>query len=354
MYTLYNNHKVVPMKNKILIPTILTVLSAPLINMTCCSKHNYKQINIEMSQETRNFIDNMGYEVKYLCSEEGWPTYKEVLIEYAASAADYPLFPAIIEYQSNFTEHWDGDPIVSSFQPKSASYDKIIIYLHGGAYVLPSDASHTTYCDYLACHDNALVIAPSYGLSPRYCYKETFDKLDEVYTKLLALNKPIFISGDSSGGGIALAYTLYRKERGLKLPKKVFVSSPWVDVTMTNPAIPQYEDKDHTLAPFGLIDTGRWWSGDLPDHSHDDVKIPTTDYKISPINGNYKDFPETLVFYSTWEILYPDGIKLINILKTNGVKTTFVYLKGFVHAANLYPNFSEYQQMHNIVSDFLK
>lgn len=334
---------------KLLINSFFCLSSLCLFSCKAVScEATYNEINITMSNETRETVLKYPFNF-YELGEKTWGPYKAYLETRKSGFED---MPAPEEAKTDFATSWKDIEHVSSFTPKSGSYDCVMIYIHGGAYISGGLAGHSTYCDNIAYQNNALVIAPNYELAPQACWKQGFDMLNKVYSKALEENKQISILGDSAGAGFALAFTLDLKERGVKLPKKIVASSPWLDVTMENPEIPEYQKNDRMLDSCGLIDAGKWWSGDLP-NGNTENKISTKDYRISPIFGNYKGFPETLVFGCTWEIFFPDITKFVSILKDNNVSNTFVKLDGFVHAATLFKGFSEYKNLLNIVHDFI-
>ena len=313
-----------------------------------CSGRSDEMIIIEMSARTKEMIEAMGFGDAKAGEKEGWES--TTLPKLLARESGYIEMGTThddgtpIDFKSDFDTKFGGMDYVSSFTPKGGQFDKIMFYIHGGAYIYGAINSHAIYCDNLSYSNDALVVVPNYGLAPQYTYKEAYDMLDKVYETLLKYEKPIIILGDSAGGGLAVAYTLYLSEKGVKTPDKVVLNSPWLDVNMTNPDIPEYQKNDRMLSPYGLIEAGKYWAGDLD----------TSDYRISPIFGDFADFPETLMFRATWEIFYPDEVKFEKILKDSGVKIKIAELRGFMHAAPLLETLDEYTQMLDIVKDFVK
>ncbi|MCQ2815364.1 MAG: alpha/beta hydrolase [Bacilli bacterium] len=346
------------MKKKILL--ILSVI--PMLVLSSCNSkiiNNVNKITINMSTETAEYFEKRGFEDKKALSEEGWPATKKALLE--RKNGYVPMPTTYIDQQgqtqsliknSDYTDKWNGIDWTSAFVPKTGSYDKVVFYIHGGAYAFASYDVHTILCDNICSLNSALVIAPNYGLAPECNYKSAFEFLNRVYDNILNLNLPIIIGGDSAGGGLATAYTQYLRNNNRRVPNKTLLISPWLDVNLTNPDIVNYADKDRMLHVYGLQETGRWWSGDQPTSFAD--KIPTTDYRISPINGDFTNFPETLVFVSNCEIFYPDINKFVSILDTKNIKTQVVELNGFGHAQVVNCNISEYATFLSIISDFVK
>jgi len=199
--------------------------------------------------------------------------------------------------------------------------DAIVIYIHGGAYAFEIDKLHVEFCDKLVNLLNAKVYMPLYQLIYENNYEGAYKLLDELYEEVLKQNKPIYIMGDSAGGGLALGYTEYLNRQGKKLPDKLVLLSPWVDISMTNELIPEYEKIDLTLAAYIPKIFGEYWA----------YGIDTKDPLVSPLYGDMKGLPDVLIINGNAEITYPDNILLFNKMLDAGVKAAFVEGEGFWH-----------------------
>ena len=116
---------------------------------------------------------------------------------------------------------------------ESTTTERIILYLHGGAYVNEMDNLHIIFCDKLAKKVNATVFAPIYPLAPNHTYEETYNIVENLYGLILKFNKPVIIMGDSAGGGLSASFCEYLGENDLTQPKHLILISPWVDVSMS-------------------------------------------------------------------------------------------------------------------------
>jgi len=135
---------------------------------------------------------------------------------------------------------------------------------------------------------------------------ETLKNLIERRSIKKYKNDEFYLFGDSSGGGLALAFLQrLKEEKQLPFPKKTVLMSPWADVSMTNEEIEEFAEKDPLLPLNGLIITGKQFAGEL------DVKDPL----ISPIYGNMDNLGEIFLIFGTNEILYPDCLKLSDMLE---------------------------------------
>ena len=209
---------------------------------------------------------------------------------------------------------------------ESTTTERIILYLHGGAYVNEMANLHIIFCDKLAKKVNATVFAPIYPLAPNHTYEETYNIVENLYGLILKFNKPVIIMGDSAGGGLSASFCEYLGENDLTQPKHLILISPWVDVSMSGD-YEEYEELDPMLGVDGLREMGEAWVGDL------DLK----DYRLSPLFGDIKMLPRTTIFVGTHEIFYPDIIKFFNKLNDNGIDVEVNIGEEMTHVYPLYP-----------------
>jgi len=181
---------------------------------------------------------------------------------------------------------------------KSLNTDKVILYLHGGAYVFGILKYHWDFIEQLTTRLKYKVVLPDYPLAPEFSYKENMDFVLELYQQLLEEHAPsqIQIMGDSAGGGLALAFSLVLKEKNLPQPNKLILLSPWLDISMTNPKIEEVEAKDYMLDKEHLKRVGALYAKDTS----------TENPWVSPIYGKLKDLPKMHLFIGTHDILLPD------------------------------------------------
>lgn len=228
------------------------------------------------------------------------------------------------KFKSNINKEKINDNDIYHFYKKEN--ETVIIYLHGGAYVNNPLLFHLLFIDKIVDNSDIDVYLPIYPLAPNYTYKEAYDFLLTCYKKLLKKGKKIILMGDSAGGGLALGFSLFLKEKEITQPYKLVLISPWLDVTMSNKNIKEYEKKDPILASYGLVEIGKVWANEL------DLK----DYKVSPIYADFKGLPDILLFTGNREIFYPDIILLNKKLKRSNVKTKLIIGENMQHIYPLY------------------
>ena len=203
-------------------------------------------------------------------------TDPEKCAEYIAQRGLAEPYTLNIQLKSSVSEEKIYGSTVYTLTP-SEQPQRIVLYLHGGAYVNDASDMYFNFCDQLARQVNAQVIFPIYPLAPNHTWEETFAILTEIYqSRLSEVSVPVIVMGDSAGGGLSVAFCEYLAEIGLSQPDQMILFSPWMDVSMSNAEAAKYEDSDPMLSAYGLVEMGRYWAGEL------DLQ----DYRISPIFGD--------------------------------------------------------------------
>ncbi|MWV12520.1 alpha/beta hydrolase fold domain-containing protein [Pseudomonas sp. R-28-1W-6] len=113
----------------------------------------------------------------------------------------------------------------------------VLLYLHGGAFIVGAPQTHRSLTSYLARHGQLRVCALDYRLAPEHPFPAARDDVLAAYRALLAQGQPaerIVIAGDSAGGNLALVGALRLRELGLPLPAALVCLSPFSDVSGAN------------------------------------------------------------------------------------------------------------------------
>ncbi len=236
---------------------------------------------------------------------------------------------------------------VFHLSPKAAKSDKVIIYLHGGAYIANLSKIHWEFIGVLLSETNASFIVPDYPLAPDANYFDVFSFMDEVYRQAISETSPenIIIMGDSAGGGLALSFVQNLRNKNAKLPNKIIMISPWLDITLTEPEIPIVDKKDKMLSLKGLQMAGKLYADSLNPEN----------YLVSPIYGDFSGLPEISVFIGTHDIMWPDCKRLVSIVEETNTKLKyFEYPKMFhvwVLIGSLKESKSAVNQIINLITD---
>ncbi len=234
---------------------------------------------------------------------------------------------------------------VFTITPDCVHNDKMIFYLHGGAYVTGITYPHWHFINKIAAKTGTSLTIIDYPIAPENSYKETFDCLIAAYKELLNeydASKIIFM-GDSAGGGLALAFAQKLKQEILPQPSCMILLSPWLDVTMSNPEIKSLEKKDKFLSKKLLITSGKLYAKDTDRRN----------YMISPIYGNLNGLADIYLFIGGDEILVADARKLRELAQHAEVNFHYHEFDKMFHVWMLFP-IPEAKRVYHLINDIIK
>lgn len=214
---------------------------------------------------------------------------------------------------------------VITLEPKYKTSDNTLIYLHGGGFVSDLILPHWFIIEYLIKKTGAKVVVPLYRTIPNATIDSELPILVAIYQQFQTPTKTgakIFVLGDSAGGGLALALTLQLQQQGITAPYSLFLFSPWVDVTMENPAIADVQPNDSMLSVVGTRWCGKQWAG----------QKALTDPLVSPLYMQVSEFPSIHIYQGTYDILYPDILKFEQHAQALGIICHVKYYQEGFHA----------------------
>jgi acetyl esterase/lipase len=204
---------------------------------------------------------------------------------------------------------------------KNSTKQKVVYYIHGGAWTNQPINFHWIFIDKLARELNLKIIVPIYPKVPEFSHTAVYPKLLNLYKDILNSKEntnQLYLMGDSVGGNISLGLTQLISKNNLPQPKKIILFSACVDMEFKNPQIPRYEKNDPMLSAKGMEAITKIWA--------DDKNL--NDPLISPIYGDLSKIPSIVHFIGTHEGLYPDAIKFDQKVEHQGGNIrTYVYPK---------------------------
>lgn len=209
--------------------------------------------------------------------------------------------------------------------------DRVVMYLHGGAYVAGSLQSHRHLVSAISLACKAEAMAVDYRLAPEHPFPAALDDALSAYLWLTKKHGPekVIIAGDSAGGGLAVAMIAKLLEDNLALPKAVVLMAPWVDLTGDSPSIASVGKKDVILSEVMLSSSARMYA-----HTY-----ALDQAYISPIYGQLSGFPQTLIQVGTKDMLLNDSRALFEKLKKLSTEASYEEWKGAMHVWQFFTYF---------------
>jgi epsilon-lactone hydrolase len=187
---------------------------------------------------------------------------------------------------------------VYTVRPKQDSGQRLsatVVYLHGGAYVSEIQPQHWALIAELAIELGCRVVVPIYGLAPAHTAEEAVTLMHSVLGSATA-HGPTYLVGDSAGGGLALSAALSWQAVGGPKLQGLTLIAPWLDLSLSNPAIASVEPSDPWLSTSGLAVCAEAWRGPF------DVNDP----RVSPIYGTLADVPPIDLYVGDRDVMVSD------------------------------------------------
>lgn len=224
---------------------------------------------------------------------------------------------------------WGGEIPIRIYTPDTPGPLPVVVYFHGGGWVIGSLASHDVTCRRIANASGCIVVAVDYRLAPENKFPVPFD---DAYAAIewVAANAPSFggregpiaVGGDSAGGNLTACVTLKaRDDGGPKIAFQFFV-------------YPVIEDNFETVSYIdngeGYILTKRvmkwFWAHYLS--KPEDASNPY----VCPIKANdLSGLPPALMITAEYDPLRDEGEAYAKKLADSGMQVEYKCYEGMIH-----------------------
>ncbi|MBW9092718.1 alpha/beta hydrolase [Microbacterium jejuense] len=225
-----------------------------------------------------------------------------------------------------------GDVPVRIVRPVGASGTlPVVLYIHGGGWVLGNAGTHDRLVRELAVGADAAVVFVEYTRSPEARHPVAIEQayatarwiMDEGDKRGLDASR-LAIAGDSVGGNMAAVVALLATKRGDVSFIHQSLYYPVTDAAMDTESYREFAEGFHLRA-----DAMAWfWDNYLPDVAarHDQTASPLR----APID-ELRGLPETLLIVDENDVLRDEGEQYGRHLIQAGVRTTLVRYDATIH-----------------------
>jgi len=218
---------------------------------------------------------------------------------------------------------------VEWYRPENARSGKILLYLHGGAFVLGSCDSHRKLVTQIARAGRIDAVLPEYRLAPEHPYPAGLQDCVGVYRALLEYGynpDNIVVAGDSAGGGLTMSLMLELRHTGVPLPGAAVLLSPFLDLTSSGESVKTRADQEPWFDPDDIHSVIHYYCPDK------DLEDPL----LSPVFANVAGLPPTLVQVGDDEILLSDSTRIAENMKAAGVDVELQVFPEMWHVFQLF------------------
>ncbi|NWG46916.1 MAG: alpha/beta hydrolase [Alphaproteobacteria bacterium] len=242
-------------------------------------------------------------------------------------------------HAGNVTAEW--------VQTATSRTHRVVLYLHGGGYILGSPATHRGLVSRMCLAAGARGLLLDYRLAPEHPFPAALQDTLEAYRWLLGTGihpQGIAFAGDASGAGLALAATLALRDERLPLPSALVLISPWVDLSLSGWSLLLNAKTDPINSlEFLALCARHYLNGENP-----------TNPLASPLYGDFRGLPPMLVHVGNQEVLKDDAKRLAHRADQAGVDVSIEVWDQQLHAFHAYPEISESQGAIDRIGSFIR
>ncbi len=237
------------------------------------------------------------------------------------------VFPYTLPDGMEITDHEVEQLSFRRYRPANITGPGLIMYFHGGGFVVGSIESHNSLVAELADYTGLVTVAPEFRLAPENPFPAA---PEDCYRLLYALAEtpamagpdvdtsgPV-LCGDSSGANLAVVVSMMSRDRGGPRPKGQGLIGP-------------------------VLDFARWFDGgDDPSFGEEmryytrsycpDRELVTHPYASPLVNGKFHDLPPAYIMTTELDDLRADGVRYADRLRECGIPVQLVIEPGLVHA----------------------
>ncbi len=224
----------------------------------------------------------------------------------------------------------------------------VILYLHGGGYIIGSIKSHRELAARLSRAAAVRVLLIEYRLAPEHPHPAAVEDATAVYRWLLGTGiapSRIAIGGDSAGGGLTVAALVALRDAGQPLPAAGVCLSPWVDLEGLGHSMTSKAAVDPMVQYERLREMAKMYLAGL------DPRTPLA----APLYADLSGLPPLLIQVGTAETLLDDSTRLAERARKAGVDVTLEPWEEMIHVWQAFaPVLPEGQQAIDHIGSFIQ
>ena len=229
------------------------------------------------------------------------------------------LFDRKVSVKTTYDTIANGVP-VRVYKNSDEKNQRIIVFYHGGGFVLYDVSSHDNCCRKLCKMNNSIVVSVDYRLAPEHTFpaahEDAYTALKWVYENAEQLGgnaNDMVVAGDSAGGNLAACMAHRFRKEGIPLKAQILVY-PWIDGKLKNPSI------ERNAEGYLLEKRTMFWFQQQYTPRPEDHCVP----EVSPCyEKEFTGLAPAYILTAEYDPLIDDGVNYFNQLQRAGVDGDF-------------------------------
>lgn len=224
---------------------------------------------------------------------------------------------------------------------------RAILYCHGGGYTSGTLGYSKVLASKLTQASGFDVLTFEYRLAPEHPFPAALEDAVHAWDHLMLLGygaRDVVVAGDSAGGNLALVLCHRLRAEGRMPPGMLLLFSPWTDMTASGASYAERAEMDPMLTLEYITAVREAYAG-----AHDPA-----DPLLSPLFGDFSNFPPTLIQTGTHEILYSDSERLYDRMHAAGVNCRLEVWEEMWHVFQMFPTKKSAAAMESVAHFLLE
>ncbi len=214
------------------------------------------------------------------------------------------------------------------YTPEGSAPMPVIVYYHGGGFVIATNDTYDSSARALAKNTNAIVVAVEYRKAPENKFPAAHDDAFAAYRWVLANAKSfggdparVAVAGESAGGNLALNTAIRARDEGLQIPLHELLIYPVASTSMDTASYKENADAQP------LSKKSMAWFVKNYTNGTTDLK----DKRLNLVEANFKGLGPATVITAEIDPLRDEGKMLADRMKAQGVQVEYKDYPGVTH-----------------------
>lgn len=254
---------------------------------------------------------------------------EQVRANFSANKPAAEQHPAMLEIQDHELTGADGGQLRLRVLQPTAEPNAVLVYLHGGGWVLNNIDTFMTLGRRLAAASGATVVLVDYRKAPEHPFPAALNDAwaglnwaADHMAELAVLGAPLIVGGDSAGGNLAAVLAIRSRDYGApKIDHQLLI----YPVTDFDPTRPSYDDPENQ-AILGKPFMAWFWDQYAP-NPEDRLRRDASPMRETDLSG----LPSTLLITAEHDVLREEGEAYGERLREAGTQVDAYRWPGQMH-----------------------